>query len=1032
MSAGATLFAACLGGSIAAAASHLLWARRRGHLAGRPALGLGEAIALVAPAAALAAWLSPFGWTPPVRFDEPMATALAPLVAVFVAHRLATFRKNGKLSRHGFDVLSMGAALLAALAVAGPEIGRPLDRMAVIVAIDRSRSLELVPNVDSRLDEERRVLETTMRDGDRLAVVVFGAAAKMEQPLLPRSGLAGLGRIEVPRDGTDIAAAIRLGLSIAPPDALGRIVVLSDGVSTRGRPLDAAAAARVAGIPVDVVPLDQAPLADVRAVALRGPSTVTEGEALDLGFVTRSPAAQEVEVRLLRDGALLRSGRTRIAAGEDVIRLRERAAEPGLHRYEAQITALDPAADRLAEDNAASLFVRVSGAATALVLDEPREHGEPLRSALEAAGFLVETGDALSFPADLGSLAAYDLVALGDIPARRLDASQLDALGAYVEQLGGGLLLMGGDQALGPGGYGKTPVERVSPVSFDLKQDRRRASLAEVIIIDFSGSMAASAGKHTKLALANEAAARSIELLGKGDRVGVAHVDTEVHWTVPLTPADDPKALSTRVRHVQPGGGGIFVDLALEGGFRALGGESVGLRHLLLFSDGSDAEEKEGSPALVRSAAERGITTSVVALGRGDDVAALEELSRLGHGRFYVIDDASRLPAVFAQETIAASRSAIVDEPFVPKVAGAGRALEGVDFSAMPPLGGYVVTIPKDRATVSLTGPEADPLLATWRAGVGQAGAFTSDYKGRWGKSWLDWPEAARLFGQLGRQLSRRAGDSGVTASAHTDSGELRLRARARDPSTGRSDSFRHLTARIAGPAGAEAPVDLAPTGPGLYEGRLPVDRPGAYVVSIVDSKQGELVATTGATLELSDELTPTGTNRALLEAIAHTSGGKVRATLADVFSDREGSRRAFQSIAPLLTALAGFLLVLGVAARRLSWPDGWTAMALGRLRRLVPRRAAPRPARRGSSTAQSLAEAKARRRAAAREAREARVAPIPAPPRPDSSPADPGRGSSAAPSGSAPPVAPDSTRDSLRKKTAAEIVLERRRRRKQ
>ena len=45
-----------------------------------------------------------------------------------------------------------------------------------------------------------------------------------------------------------------------------------------------------------------------------------------------------------------------------------------------------------------------------------------------------------------------------------------------VRDLGGGLLLMGGEHSLGPGGFGKTPIEDVSPVSFDLKQERRRAS----------------------------------------------------------------------------------------------------------------------------------------------------------------------------------------------------------------------------------------------------------------------------------------------------------------------------------------------------------------------------------------------------------------------------------------------------------------------------------------------------------------------------------------------------------------------------
>src|SRR6185369_12217456 len=115
-----------------------------------------------------------------------------------------------------------------------------------------------------------------------------------------------------------------------------------------------------------------------------------------------------------------------------------------------------------------------------------------------------------------------------------LASSQIDALASYTKDLGGGLLLMGGDHSMGPGGYARTPIEEVSPVSFDLKKEKRRASLAEVIAIDYSGSMSAIVGGQTKLALANEAAARSASLLGPGDRLGVEHVDDRVAWTVPL------------------------------------------------------------------------------------------------------------------------------------------------------------------------------------------------------------------------------------------------------------------------------------------------------------------------------------------------------------------------------------------------------------------------------------------------------------------------------------------------------------------
>ena len=171
------------------------------------------------------------------------------------------------------------------------------------------------------------------------------------------------------------------------------------------------------------------------------------------------------------------------------------------------------------------------------------------------------------------------------------------------------------------------------------------------------------------------------------------------------------------------GGGGIYVDITLDAGYaRALLLVQVNLKHLLLFADGADAEQMDGCEAKVEGALRRGITTSVVALGNGSDVPGLEKLSRLGNGRFYLIEDATRLPAVFAQETILASRSAIVEKDFRVDRGAPSAVTAGVDVEAAPPLSGYVVTVAKPRASVLLRGPEGDPILAVWSAGVGRSG----------------------------------------------------------------------------------------------------------------------------------------------------------------------------------------------------------------------------------------------------------------------------------------------------------------------
>jgi uncharacterized membrane protein len=857
-----------------------------------------------------------------LRFGSPLALVGLAAAGCLLAWRFARLApRMGRIRRTLFIALSSVAVLAAALAVAEPEVGLPLDRMTVVVAVDRSRSIDLVPGAETRVATDLAIAEKSMRAGDRFGTVVFGAEAATEDPPRPRSALAPPQRIEVGRDGTDLEAAIRRALAELPADTSARVVLETDGVETRGDALAAAAAALGSGVPLDAVLLEQKPARDVRIVTVGAPARADRDEPFDLRVVTSSSVETDVEVRISRDGVpLAKVGRAHVSAGEDVLRLRQTAPDTGLHRYDVAVTALDPAADSSPEDNAGTTFVRVRGPSIALALDGD-DAGEPLAHALESAGFLVEKRSVAGAPADVGELAAYDLVTLSDIRATDLSTSQIDALAAYVRDLGGGLLLMGGDRAMGPGGYARTPIEEVSPVSFDLKKEKRRASLAEVIAIDYSGSMGMVVGGRTKLSLANEAAARSASLLGHGDRLAVEHVDTEVRWTVPLGPVDDPDAIGARVRSVSVGGGGIYTDLALQAGYDVLGRESVNLKHVLLFADGDDAEQIEGCRALVGGAARRGITTSVISLGRGHDSPELEALSKEGGGRFYLIDDAAKLPAVFTQETILAAKSAIHEDPFRVSPGAPSAATRAVSFDDAPALGGYVVTVPKPRATVALTGPEGDPILATWSAGLGRAGAFMSDYRDRWGAAWLGWEGAARSFGQLARDLARKEGDTRVRLESDASGGELHVRADVVGDD-GRAQTFRRLRVLVAGPEGFSRELPLEAVGAGRYQANLPLSRPGTYVATAKDESDGAAVGTTAAVLDRGEELRPTGSDRALLARLTSMTGGKMRDTLAGVFDDRNARRFSYAPLGQWLTFLAGMALVLAVAARKAGVPD--------------------------------------------------------------------------------------------------------------
>jgi hypothetical protein len=303
-------------------------------------------------------------------------------------------------------------------------------------------------------------------------------------------------------------------------------------------------------------------------------------------------------------------------------------------------------------------------------------------------------------------------------------------------------------------------------------------------------------------------------------------------------------------------------------------------------------------------------------------------------------------------------------------------------------------------------------LLSTWSVGVGRAGVFTSDYRDRWGREWTGWTGATRLFGQLGRELARRADDTRVRLEADSAGGELHVRATVVDDD-GRAESFRRLVARVSGPDGFRAELPLEAVGAGAYAAHLGLSRPGAFMVTAVDELGGEPVGTTGSVLYAGEELRPSGSDRAALSRIAQLSGGKVRDTLAGIFQDRSARRFAYQDLSGILLVL-GALGVLGsVAARRLSVPEALLG-APGRLWSSVVRWVGgppPRPER-APSTAEALLAAK---RAVASERGEPDRGPPPSLPK-FARPAPPARDKPAAsPAGA-------------RSLSTAEILLQRRR----
>ena len=123
----------------------------------------------------------------------------------------------------------------------------------------------------------------------------------------------------------------------------------------------------------------------------------------------------------------------------------------------------------------------------------------------------------------------------------------MERLTQFVEDLGGGLLLTGGQRSFGTGGYYQSALDEVLPVSMEMREEHRKTRIAIAVALDRSGSMSVPVpGGKTKMDLANLGTIEVIRLLSPGDSIAVIAVDSSPHVFQPLVAIEDQEAITAR------------------------------------------------------------------------------------------------------------------------------------------------------------------------------------------------------------------------------------------------------------------------------------------------------------------------------------------------------------------------------------------------------------------------------------------------------------------------------------------------------
>jgi Mg-chelatase subunit ChlD len=797
-------------------------------------------------------------------------------------------------SRAGLDRWRWWAALIVrcatavclVLALAEPHYVRRCEGVTVIFAVDRSHSIPA--ELQQKAHDYIQAASKQARPGDRVGIISFDGDAQVD--LLPRPRYPEwipFGTTDDP-DRTDISSALRLCMALFPSDTARRIVLLTDGNENTGhllREMEAAAASRV---PIDVVPLEYDAEDEMMVDRLVAPSRARPDSQIELRAVLRSRRPGRARLTCYHNDTLVEVADPIVPLSgnmkPDPVTIPFHLVEGGMHRFEVRLAPVNGSKDTFVENNRGSAFTVVQSEGMILVLSAPGSRSDqPLVQALRDERFAVDAATTDDLAIDLAKLDEYSVVVFGNMSADCFTDRQQQALATYVRDLGGGLILTGGNEAFGAGGWTGTPVEEISPVAFSLPPHIVKIPSALVIVLDRSGSMASPVSGSTKSQqqIANDAAVLALRSLLPQDQVGLVAFESSAEWVVPIQPNTDSAGLARRIRSIVPGGGtNIYPGLEMAGEALSRISGTTAIKHIILLSDGQSAPGP--FDRLASRLAGEGITISTIGVGDAVNDPVLKQIAVLGGGEYHPVRNPNVLPKLFLRETRLFRDRLVSEDPFVPAIGAAhSPILAGFRQGAFPELGGFVRTRPRVDATVALVHQgetDPDPLLAHWHCGTGRVVAFTSGWWPKWGHGWTEWSAFSAFWGQvIGWTMSDREAEGfEVTTRVEGDRGQIIVEA------VGEDLSFINgldIGGVVVPPDYEGEQVRLKQTGPGRYEAEFNAREAGNYLIHMRARGPGahDGVIRAGLSVSYSAEFRELSASRSGLTRLAERTAGTVR-----------------------------------------------------------------------------------------------------------------------------------------------------------
>jgi len=850
-----------------------------------------------------------------------------------------------------------------ALALAGLQRVTKTDRLTVVAVVDTSGSIEGF--ADLGIDDNGYPIDiataarqfvanssTQHLDDDRLGIIAFDGHSSVVLPPRTINTNTETSFDTTPSDGTNIAAALGRAQSLVAGDSRGRIVLISDGVST-----DGALGQVILDTPVDVVPIEYQVSREVLIQSVEIPARVAEDSMMPVRITMRSTGPANGSLKLIVDGQTINlspdtpSGGLPLAlkGGIEPISISVPVGSGRVHRvravWEPELgSAGNPIGDTNILNNESTALTLTSEHGRALIVtSDPDNEAMAMVRTLESSKWSTDTLRPGEVPTDVLGLEPYDLVVLVNTPRDALMPGIEPALDNYVRTLGGGLLFIGGYEALGAGGWNASLIDNdedeiglianLLPVNLEIPDDVVTTHAAVMLVLDSSGSMRrpVMGSSRSQQSVANNSAAGAIEVLDPTDMVGVIAFSGSPRLVVPITKNDKPDPVQTKIKSIASGGGTNLAPALRMAGEQLLSVESK-TKHIVVLSDG-ESQDAHLLPSLAKELGAQGIKVSTITIGDEADEKSMRIIATDSGGVYYRVVNPAVLPRIFLKAVRVLRRPMIregVIEPIV--VDPASPMLVDSGSISMPNLTGLVLTEFKSadpRVMVPMVSAMGEPILAGHQVELGRVAVFTSDTS-NWAGDWVGTESFGKFWGHLA-QWTGRAADPGVgELSTNQSDGGLAIGYTAIDDAGVPIDGLAIQTKVFT--EGSTQTIDLVQIGPGQYAAELPSVPSGDHVVVATPKRDGKPIRPTIGAVHIDDqtEFDTLSSDRAVLEDLASRSGGRVLslAESADLFT-RDGLAEvsSYESMWRQMLLLGFILFLIDLGARRVAW-DRWIAQA--------------------------------------------------------------------------------------------------------